>query len=859
MDIDIAEIQSRILAQFSSGNSMLFWEDEPGEYSEIVEGLELGSAALVNATGRELSAKRELLRSRPSGNVVVYRSGGMPRPEDDFLYDVKLSATPFSCRMEGIWATECGVSALLVDELAVHARFFGSKERRERLASSILSKGTADELRFAMLACCVSSKADNWRDAIRDVVRRLLIEHSRGQSASLHIIQECGLSGCLWSSIESMMGYSASGDGEPTVEDLALRMLQTRCEDVMPDGVTPLSADANRIIDSIATDSKTREDFERLANSFRGSIAGMVAADRRDIASLKGQDTIPEFDEWILKAMLAMAEAGTLRGSAADEIIRLRKHTLWFGSFAEHYKCIEAAISMFEKIDGYRSSVVAKTDAKSLFDAYCNEWSEVDRAYRCFVASFHAIPNGRFKRSAQSLYEKAMDGYDKFLVDLTDRWQLHIFDEGVYPPSSVPSQDRFFYEKVLKSFPKSEPGRRVGVIFSDALRYEVGAELATRFGLGEFTGSRRGVKGACEGMVCVLPSYTQLGMAALLPEGGMEIIPDSENVLKGGEPTNGLANRQRLIEDSIPGSVALQASSILDTGLPDVQGAPLVVVYHNVIDKRGDTRDTESEVFSACNEAIEQIARIANELLGSGCGKVIVTADHGFLYQDQSVAEYNYATVQDLDILTTAGSQAASRGRRYAIGTMLPESDMLVEYSAADLSLEGSYRVAFPKGIARLRLRGSGARYVHGGASLQENVVPVVTLTAVKRSQGASQTGVQGFLHGRPMVTGSTVMLDVYQTEACSESVTPLTVKVGLYDSSNGSHLLCASEKTIELASTSLSSEERKVPVTLQVTGDIDACDTCILRISTRIGRTNQFKPEWETTLVVNRAFGSDF
>ena len=55
----------------------------------------------------------------------------------------------------------------------------------------------------------------------------------------------------------------------------------------------------------------------------------------------------------------------------------------------------------------------------------------------------------------------------------------------------------------------------------------------------------------------------------------------TENVLKGGDATDGLANRQKVVEAAMPGAVLLQASKVLEDGLPPVEDAPLVMVYHN--------------------------------------------------------------------------------------------------------------------------------------------------------------------------------------------------------------------------------------------------------------------------------------
>lgn len=857
MDIDIKEIEGRIQGQFALGHAMLFWEDEAGEYAQATQGLDLGGGALVDVTGAELAGKRAILRERPARNLVVYRAGGKPRPEDDFLYDVKLAATPFTCKMEGIWAAECGVPAQLAGALADHGRFFNSKERRAALAESGLDKTSEASLRLAMLAACVGSKADSPRDVVRDVVRRLLAELGRGQDRTARTIAECGLSATLWAAVGDALGYRAPEGEEPTVEDLALKMLQSRCADLLGEQHR-LRPDAERILGELASNSRTRGAYDALAREYAEAIEAGVPVDGRCAEGVGDNDTLPAFDGWIVADLLARAVEGTLRAKEAEEVATSRRTTLWFDEYRSRYAAIEAACALFEEIDAYRAQCSAKTTAAEIFDAYCRDWHRADAAYRRLVGSMREAGPG-FRQAARALATKADDAYGKFLVDLADRWQLHLLDGGAYPPAGMPSQADFFREHVEKAFPRAEPGKRVGVVVSDAMRYEVGRDLAARLSRGDVAAGRARAKATCGAMACMLPSYTQLGMAALLPAGTMEVDPATANVTKGGEPTDGIANRQKIVEAAVPGAVLVQASTVLEGGLPDVAAAPLVVVYHNAIDKRGDARDTEGEVFAACEDAICQVAAIAGELLRAGCGKVVVTADHGFLYQDQAVEEFNYAVVDGLGDLVHAEGRRLSHGRRFAVGDEVPKSDSLVEYSSVQLSLNGEERFAFPRGVARLRLRGSGARFVHGGASLQENAVPVVTIERAGGRAAAGRTGAQGFLCGRPSITGATVTLDVYQTQQCSEKVAPLAVKVGLYSPDDAARPLCAEEKALELASTAEGSEERKTRVTLLVTDDVDDYPQAVLRISSRIGNTNQYGAEWEQRLSVNRAFGNDF
>ena len=860
MDTEIKDIEQRIKERLASGSSLLFWEDEPGEYRDCLSDIDLGeSASMVDATGRELATKRLVLRCEDGRQWVVYRAGGVPDPSDDFLYDIKLSSYPFTCRMEGLWADECGISPLLADVLPQHSRFFNSKDRRERLAQSGLPKGSADEVRVAMVSVCAKAKSSNPRDAVREAARRLLIEHARGNEASIKTIVECGLQGTLWSQLDTVLGYSTSEGENPTVADLALRALQTHCSALWSDGTPLLSNDAIRVLGSISSDSRNRGDFDALVQLYREPIRSLLGPEFADLDTLLQVDTLPDFDERILQVLLERMEGGALASDEAASVMEARRHTLWFDRYKFHYECIASAAALKPAMRDFYAQIACKTCAEEIFDAYCSRWYEIDLAYRKLHAARKALPDRRFRDALGITVSKLDSDYGKFLVDLTDRWQLHLLDDGSYPPAGVPAQSSFFHDKVQLAFPKAEHGRRMGVIVSDALRYEVGAELAARVNAGVLAHLPKRASAQLDSMASMLPSYTQLGMAALLPSGPMEIDPASDNVSKDGSPTNGLTNRQRIVESAMEGSVLLKAAEVLDSGVQGAERAPVVMVYHNVIDKRGDNRETEAEVFAACEQAIDEIARISTELLRAGCGKVLVTADHGFLYQAQDVEQFNYVTVEGLRDLASSDLKLMTHSRRFAVGHALPQSDMLIEYSAADLSLEGSYKVALPKGITRLRLSGSGARYVHGGASLQENAVPVVTIELKGKGAHAVQVGAQGFLRGRAVITGPTVSLDVYQTVPCSEKTAPLTVKVGLYDPTDASRLLSASEKTVELASSSESSEERKTHVTLPVVNDVDDYAKAVLRISARVGSTNQYRMEWEQELSVNRAFGNDF
>ena len=123
---------------------------------------------------------------------------------------------------------------------------------------------------------------------------------------------------------------------------------------------------------------------------------------------------------------------------------------------------------------------------------------------------------------------------------------------------------------------------RTVVIISDAMRYEVGAELAAL--LAEDPKSTVQLTPR----LGVLPSYTRLGMAALLPHTRMEMTPEYQ-VLIDDMPCENLAQRQAVLQKRVPQSGCIQfddlkaMSPILTRGSQSPLDAVLGIHIHIVL------------------------------------------------------------------------------------------------------------------------------------------------------------------------------------------------------------------------------------------------------------------------------------
>ena len=68
-------VEQRLSAACSGNQRLVYWQDEPGTYRDILGELDVPGATIVDATGAELATKRRVLRDEPHARFVVYRAG----------------------------------------------------------------------------------------------------------------------------------------------------------------------------------------------------------------------------------------------------------------------------------------------------------------------------------------------------------------------------------------------------------------------------------------------------------------------------------------------------------------------------------------------------------------------------------------------------------------------------------------------------------------------------------------------------------------------------------------------------------------------------------------------------------------
>jgi uncharacterized protein (TIGR02687 family) len=346
------------------------------------------------------------------------------------------------------------------------------------------------------------------------------------------------------------------------------------------------------------------------------------------------------------------------------------------------------------------------------------------------------------------------------------------------------------------------------VVISDGFRFEAAEELSR-----EINGKYR-FKATLDATLGVLPSYTALGMAALLPHKTVTYKDSaSVEVLVDGQPTASIEQRSKIL--SAVNGIAIRYEDLMamnkDQGREFAKPWRVIYVYHNQIDSTGDTASSESKTFSAVRTAIEDVHSLVSFIINSLNGScVIVTADHGFLYQDRVPEE------TDKSVLTEKPEGTLKVKKRYVLGAALGDTQKVWHGDTkATAGTESTMEFWIPKGSNRFHFVG-GARYIHGGAMLQEIVVPVITvreLTGHAKEKSAIRKVEVTLLGSAHKVVNNVERFEFIQTDAVSERVLPRKLTVSLRDGEE----LISDEVTVTFDSQSSSMDGRKKSAKLTV------------------------------------------
>ncbi|MFE8597325.1 PglZ domain-containing protein [Archangium violaceum] len=492
-----------------------------------------------------------------------------------------------------------------------------------------------------------------------------------------------------------------------------------------------LSCDAPTSLDSVAKPASTDEESAvrdlavRLRTGFPDAYAALADRAEEELG-LKNAKLPPgalgAIDTFRFEERAILRHAGDLisnsKFSEALTLVAEREQSFWLDRDVSRKAQWEATRRMAElgNVAMEVRKAVNKTsgDAAAWLDAYVskNGWFRLDQAQRrleAWIANLDEEPEERplgvVRRAHEDACHAMADGFTKALVKA-----------GWTVPGAL-HQTRIWSEVVAD---KPKP---VAYFLVDAMRYEMGVELSERLP----KTSEVSVRAA----VGALPSITPIGMAALQPGASASFSVVEQGGKLGARIDDSflpdLASRKKFAAARVPKLADLALDELLSLQpsklAKKLDGAQVVVVRSQEIDHAGETGFT-FQARQVMDTVIDNLARAIRKLAAAGIEHAVVSADHGHLF---------FASDRDESMRTDApGGDTVELHRRCWIGRGGATPPGCVRVAASSLGYASDLDLVFPAATGVFKAGGDLA-FHHGGPSLQEMVIPVVTVRTKAR------------------------------------------------------------------------------------------------------------------------------
>ena len=257
-------------------------------------------------------------------------------------------------------------------------------------------------------------------------------------------------------------------------------------------------------------------------------------------------------------------------------------------------------------------------------------------------------------------------------------------------------------------------------------------------------------------------------------------MSDDYKVQVDGKVCDDLKSREQILKSYEPNSRTVQFDDIKTMKIAELKeiftGQEVVYIYHNQIDARGDKLNTENEVFTACEEAVEEIHTMIKRLTSANNIHFVITADHGFVYKRDKLVESDKIS---------GFNKNAFIGRRYVVDNEAVQSEGITSVKLGDiLENDDSRVISVPIGSDVFKVSGGGQNFVHGGSSLQEMIIPVIDVKTNKYHTETKTVSI-GLVSLVNKITNLTTNLDFIQSDPVSDIFKETKYKVFFISNDN--------------------------------------------------------------------------
>lgn len=785
-NIDIKQnIQNKFrqpLADFYK-RRIVFWKDSEKEFESTVDELKLDNVKIVKLTSsNSFSVKKQLLVDEPETNFLVYDTSLFDDPKDNWMWDIELYSEMFRADYLSTLLEEMNIAQhpSLRNAVKEYSKFFDNKDRKNAYRQLCTSTDDLKTLHLGIISVLTNTKTLDIHEVLLQLFKKGFEENDN--ELFLNIVK-FGNVDVFWKVVNRYTGYAGTSLNELAKSVLLTALAQTIDPEEIKKYYGQYLSEENigncyDIVNEWYNSPDVAFVKKMITDVGRELRIVPVMLDKLTIPQIAGSDIFPHVNGNLVTKLLTEIKNNIIRTEGDIDLIERRRSMRWYKEYLNYFEGIYYIAKMQAIYQKYQNAF----HMVSSFDVW-RQYSQNSYLFDTYYRKFHYY----FQESQKHTNVHVDDDFKEcadyienlytnwYLKNLSDNWISSAGDElAKYGKiQGAESQTDFYYRNVEQNL-----GKKITfVIISDAMRYEVGKELYDQLS----QNARANVK--ITPVLSVFPSVTEFGMAALLP--GRKLVRDDGMITSYGIDTNSTEKRQDILRAECPESIAITYEDFQKMKQSErgelIKGMKVVYIYHNDIDARGDKAISEKQVFDACNETIEKLNNLVQVITSlRASSHIVITADHGFMYNYKPIAETNKISKADLSGVDRAG-------RRYVVGDSSTSSPYLQLIKLLINDKNDSYIGLAPKDIVRIKMAGGGENYVHGGISLQEMMIPVITYDNVRADSKEYQQNSEKYSNSyakiqlvgdNRKISNSIFTLNFYQNDIVGGNIVPATYEI---------------------------------------------------------------------------------
>ncbi|NLD71863.1 MAG: PglZ domain-containing protein [Chloroflexi bacterium] len=407
-------------------------------------------------------------------------------------------------------------------------------------------------------------------------------------------------------------------------------------------------------------------------------------------------------DRWsaFLKGLLAQQESqARLRTYLLShrEIIAQEAAGFWARGTGDlpGWELAARLITLMERAEKAVGTARSLTVPSHFVRAYADQWHAVDLAHWRLLAAARKADDG------EAIAAIADRFYVQYLEQVNQAFYGSLGKGGTWPPESCQGVAGVTAELYQQS------GTPQAILIVDALRFDLAAALCERLEDAQLGAT-----------IANVPSDTWVGMTSLLPGVSAELRLQDGDLALYSEATQGdltaKANRWKALD-------ALGASALGSNGgkgrrdaiddllrqvTPPKALPKLLVLFDRGADNLG--HPVGYEVLHHFEVLLDNLEHAVRKLKAWGYGQVRIVTDHGFVLLHDGAS---------VPLMGVNASACAKRTARWCLQRAGEEAPTVT----VPFALDDRWQVALAPG---LRSFGATGAFFHGGATLQEVVIP---------------------------------------------------------------------------------------------------------------------------------------